>query len=133
MNEVSDKRVGEVMSRNIKKIDSMATVSEAIVLMDEEGVSSLVVDRRDADDEYGLLVIADIAREVVAKDRAADRVNVYEIMSKPVVALPVDMKLRYAIRLLARFELSRALVVDERRAPVGLVTLREMVLRHAPD
>lgn len=133
MNAVSDKRVGEVMSRNIKKIDSMATVSEAIALMDKEGVSSLVVDRRDADDEYGLLVIADIAREVVAKDRAADRVNVYEIMSKPVVALPVDMKLRYAIRLLARFELSRALVVDERRAPVGLVTLREMVLRHAPD
>lgn len=133
MNAVSDKRVGEVMSRHIKKIDNMATVSEAIALMDKEGVSSLVVDRRDADDEYGLLVIADIAREVVAKDRAADRVNVYEIMSKPVVALPVDMKLRYAIRLLARFELSRALVVDERRAPVGLVTLREMVLRHAPD
>ena len=77
--------------------------------------------------------LTDIAREVVAKDRSAERVNVYEIMSKPVVALPVDMKLRYAIRLLARFELSRALVVDHRREPVGLVTLREMVLRHAPD
>jgi predicted transcriptional regulator len=133
MNEVIDKRVGEVMSHNIKKIDSMATVAQAIAIMDQEDVSSLVVDRRDENDEYGLLVIADIAREVVAKDRSAERVNVYEIMSKPVVALPVDMKLRYAIRLLARFELSRALVVDHRREPVGLVTLREMVLRHAPD
>ena len=132
MNEEPGKRVGDVMSRNIKTIDRMATVADAIQMMDQASVSSLIVERRDPSDEYGLLVITDIAREVVATNRAADRVNVYEIMSKPVLTLPEDMKVRYAVRLLVRFELSRALVVDKEREPVGIVTLREMVLRHAP-
>ena len=97
--------------------------------MRETGVSSLAVERRDDTDEYGLLVVSDIAREVITENRAPERVNVYEIMSKPVVTLPVDMKIRYAVRLLVKFDLSRALVVDSARTPVGIITLRDMVVR----
>lgn len=122
-------RVGDVMSPEIKLIDGLATVADAIETMRAAGVSSLVVSRRSADDEYGLVVITDIAREVIAKDRAAERVNVYEIMSKPVITLPRDMQARYAVRLLVQFHLSRALVIDQNRHPVGIVTLRDLVLR----
>lgn len=121
--------VGDVMSADIRSIGRMATVEDAITAMREAGVSSLVVERRDAGDEYGLIVITDIAREVIAKDRAADRVNVYEVMSKPLLTVPVDMQTKYAVRLLVRFNVSRALVVDGTRAPVGIVTLRDLVLR----
>jgi CBS domain-containing protein len=89
--------------------------------------------RRAARIEYGLLVIADVAREVIAKNRSAERVNVYEIMSKPVLTLPADMKIKYAVRLLVRFDLSRALVVDSGRRPVGIVTLRDMVLCYGAE
>jgi len=133
MSERGDVLIGEIMSRDIKNIDSMATVADAIMAMKAAKVSSLVVDRRDPGDEYGLLVVTDIAREVIAKNRAPERVNVYEVMSKPVLTLPHNMKLRYAVRLLTRFELSRALVADEKRNPVGLVTLRDMVLRHVEE
>lgn len=122
-------RVGDVMSPDIKLIDGLATVADAIETMRAAGVSSLVVSRRSADDEYGLVVITDIAREVIAKDRASERVNVYEIMSKPVITLPRDMQARYAVRLLVQFDLSRALVIDQNRHPVGIVTLRDLVLR----
>ena len=80
--------VGDVMSADVHSIGRMATVEDAIAAMREAGVSSLVVERRDAVDEYGLIVIADIAREVIAKDRAAERVNVYEVMSKPLLTVP---------------------------------------------
>lgn len=123
-------RVADLMSPGLKTIGRMATVADAIELMREAGVSSLVVERRDADDEYGLVVVTDIAREVVAKDRPADRMNVYEIMSKPVITLPADMQVKYAVRLLVRFSVSRALVVDASRQPLGIVTLRDLVLRH---
>lgn len=123
-------RVADVMSPGIKTIGRMATVADAIEMMREAGVSSLVVERRDEDDEYGLVVITDIAREVIAKDRPAERVNVYEMMSKPVIALPADMQVKYAVRLLVQFSLSRALVVDASRRPLGIVTLRDLVLRH---
>jgi CBS domain-containing protein len=49
----------------------------------------------------------------------------------PNMTLPVDMNNKYAVRLLAKFGVSRSLVLDENRAPVGIVTLRDMVLRHA--
>jgi predicted transcriptional regulator len=91
------------------------------------------VERRDDADEFGLLVIADIASQVIAKNRAVDRVNVYEIMAKPVLSVPADMLVKYAVRLLVKFNLSRALVVDDRRKPVGIVTLRDMVLSYIGD
>lgn len=125
-------RVGDVMSPTVRTIALTASVGEALEAMRDAGVSSLVVERRDDDDEFGLIVVTDIAREVVAKDRAAERVNVYEVMSKPVLTVPVDMQSKYAVRLLVRFNLSRALVVDATRSPVGIVTLRDLVLRHVP-
>ena len=131
MTEQTIVRVGDVMTPEIRTIGRTATVAEAIEAMREAGVSSLVVERRNEDDEYGLVAITDIAREVVANDRPADRVNVYEVMTKPVLTVPVDMQTMFAVRLLVRFKLSRALVIDHARGPVGIVTLRDMVLRSA--
>lgn len=126
-------RVGDVMGSKLYTIDRLATVAEAMALMKQYEVSSLAVDRRDDDDEFGLLVVADIAREVIAQNRAPERVNVYEIMSKPVLTLPSAMLARYAVRLLVRFELSRAVVVDYERHPLGMVTLRDLVLSHVAE
>ncbi len=125
--------VSEAMTASVRTIDATATVKDAIQMMREHALSSLAVERRDEHDEYGLLVIADIAREVIAKNRSAERVNVYEIMSKPVLTLPADMKIKYAVRLLVRFDVSRALVVASGRQPVGIVTLRDMVLCYGAE
>ncbi len=133
MNAQDTVKVSQAMTASVHTIDAMATVKDAIQVMRTHNVSSLAVERRDENDEFGLLVIVDIAREVISKNRAPERVNVYEIMSKPVVAVPADMSIKYAVRLLVRFELSRALVVDSARKPVGIVTLRDMVLRYGVD
>lgn len=125
-------KVAEIMTPSVHTIDRTATVKDAILLMRQHGVSSLAVQRRDVHDEFGLLSVTDVAREVIAQDRSADRVNVYEIMSKPVLTVHEDMDIKYAVRLLVKFGVSRAVVVGPDRAPVGIVTLRDMVLRHAP-
>ena len=128
MSEEREIRVEGVMVTDLYSIDGLATVSEAIQMMKQHDVSSLVVDRRDADDEVGLVEVADIAKEVIGRNRAPDRVSVYEVMTKPVVTLPPDMLVRYAVRLLAQLGVSRAVVVDEARNAVGMVTLRDLVL-----
>ncbi len=133
MNDQETTKVSQAMTASVHTIDATATVKEAIQAMRAHSVSSLAVERRDAHDEFGLLSIVDIAREVIAENRAAERVNVYEIMSKPVVTLPADMSIKYAVRLLVRFDLSRALVVDAAREPLGIVTLRDMVLCYGAD
>ncbi len=121
-------RVGDVMVTEIISINGLATVSDAMALMRRHNVNSLVVNRRDEDDEIGLVLVSDIARQVIAHNRSPDRVNIYEIMSKPVWTVPPDMLARYAVRLLARFEVSRAVVVDHDRNPIGIVTLRDLTL-----
>ena len=123
-------RVSDLMRTEVHTVDGLATVSEAMALMRRHDVRSLVVPRRDKDDEFGLIVVSDIARRVIAENRAPERVNVYEVMSKPVVTLPSEMQARYAVRLLVRFEVSRAVVVDHDRTPVGVATLRDLVLGH---
>ena len=126
-------RVSDIMRTEVHTIDGLATVSEAMALMRREHVSSLVVPRRDADDEFGLILVSDIARKVSAENRAPERVNVYEVMSKPVLTLSSEMQARYAVRLLVRFGVSRAVVVDHDRNPVGIATLRELVLGHVEE
>ena len=128
MNQRRQKRVEDVMTAEVHVIDGLATVAEAVALMEEHSVSSLAVNRRDETDEVGMVVVSDIARNVIAPNRSPERVNVYEIMSKPVVTLPSDMLVRYAVRLLVQFDISRAIVVDHDRNPVGIVTLRDLVI-----
>jgi CBS domain-containing protein len=124
--------VREVMSTAPQVVDGLATVREAVNLMREHGVSSVIVDRRDRGDEYGIVVIHDVAEQVIGRNRSPDRTNVYEIMSKPVVSLDADMNIKYAARLLFRFGLSRAVVIENGDL-VGLVTLRDLVLRYIAE
>ena len=126
-------RVSEVMIGDVRSIDGLATVSDAAALMRSHSITSLVVNRRDADDEAGLIDIQGIAREVIARNRAPDRVHVYEVMTKPVVSLPATMLVRYAVRHLTTLGLRRALVEDQERNVIGIVALRDMVLAWIAD
>lgn len=120
-------RVREVMKTKFDMVDGMTTVAEALRTMRHVETKALIVQKRHDDDEYGMLLISDIAREVLAKDRAPERVNVYEIMAKPVIAVDPEMDIRYCARLFERFELSRAPVV-EKGTVIGIVSFTDMVL-----
>jgi len=124
--------VREVMSTRPQVVDGLATVREAIDRMREHGVSSVIVDRREKGDEYGIVVIHDVAEQVIGRNRSPDRTNVYEIMLKPVVSLDADMDIKYGARLLFRFGLSRAIVIEDGDL-VGVVTLRDLVLRYIAE
>ena len=128
MSENKIVRVSDLMVSGVRTIDGLATVNEAMTAMKQFGVSSLVVNRRHDDDELGVVTVTDIAREVIATNRSPDRVNVYEIMSKPVLTVRSQMQARYAARLLVHFGISRTLVVDEAGNPEGILTLRDMVM-----
>ncbi len=121
-------RVSEVMRSEFYTVDSMATVDEALRIMKQNDAESLIVNKRHDEDEHGLLLISDIARQVLAKDRAPERVNVYEIMAKPIIAVDPAMDIRYCARLFTRFDLSRAPVLENGKV-IGFVSFTDLVLR----
>jgi CBS domain-containing protein len=120
-------RVKDVMKTDFGTIDGIATVDDALKKMKSLKTAVLVVNKRHDDDEYGLITSGDIARHVLAKDRAPDRVNVYEIMSKPVISVHPDMDIRYCSRLFANYNLVRAPVIDNRTV-IGIVSPNSLVL-----
>ena len=121
-------RVGDVMKQEFDMVDGMATVKDALMTMKHVETKCLIVDKRNDNDEFGILLISDIARQVLAKDKALDRVNVYEVMSKPVVAVDPQMDIRYCARLFERFGLTRAPVIKEGKV-IGVVSFTDMVLK----
>ncbi len=120
-------RVRDIMKTSFVTIDRTATISDALLTMKREKTAVLVVNPRDEDDEYGLLTAGEIARHVMAQDRAPERVNVYEIMTKPVISIPPQMDIRYCARLFARYDLIRAPVIEERKV-IGIVSPAGLVL-----
>lgn len=121
-------RVRDVMKSNYDLVDGLVTVSEALEKMQHVDTKSLIVDKRHDDDEYGIVLMSDIAREVLARDRSPERVNIYEIMSKPVVSVAPQMDIRYCARLFDKFGLSRAPVVEGGKI-IGVVSYTDMVLK----
>jgi CBS domain-containing protein len=132
MNERKVVRVRHVMKSQYDLVDGMTTVQDALKMMRHVETKCLIVDKRHADDEYGIVLISDIAKYVLARDRAPERVNVYEVMSKPVIAVDPEMDIRYCARLFDKFGLSRAPVIENGDLK-GVVSFTDMVLHGMLD
>lgn len=120
-------KANAVMTQNYICMDGMQTIREAIDAMKKSDTKVIIVNKRDQHDAYGILVLSDIAKQVLAKDRSPDRVNIYEVMAKPIVSVPPQMDIRYCARLFERFGLSHAPVIENEDI-LGLIGYKELVL-----
>jgi CBS domain-containing protein len=121
-------RVADVMKTEFDLMDGKRTVREALLNLKHPETRSIIIEKTDEDDEYGIVLISDIAKKILAADRSPERVNLYEIMSKPVLSVPPDMSIRHCAQLLERFGILRAPVIDRGRV-VGIVSFHDLVLR----
>jgi CBS domain-containing protein len=121
-------RVRDVMKTGFDLVEGTMTVKEALLSMKHLETRALIINKRHEDDEFGIVLISDIAKKVLGPDRSPDRVNLYEIMSKPVLSVPPEMDIRYCARLLERFGIMRAPVIDHGTV-VGVVSFHDLVLR----
>jgi predicted transcriptional regulator len=124
--------VRECMSQKVTEVDGRMDVLTAMKIMKDVGSTSLVVKRRDENDEYGLLLFSDIAKQVIARNRAPERVNVYEIMAKPVLMVRPEMKIRYCARFFEKFRISHAPVEEDGKV-IGMVSYYRLMIHGLPD
>ena len=129
MTEKKTLRVRDVMHSGYCQVDGLTTVADALKLMKKEDAHALIIKKRDQNDEHGIVLVSDIAKKVLSPNKAPERVNVYEIMSKPVLGVHPGMKVRYCARLFNQFGLTLAPVIDSAGEVLGLVNYDDLVLR----
>jgi len=122
-------RARDVMQKEVLIIDGMASARETAAKMRSSKSFELLVDRRNDDDAWGIVTVMDLVKSVIVPGRDADKVFVYEIMTKPVVTVPAQMDIRYVIRLMQRIGVRRA-PVEDKGVLVGMITLASLVLNH---
>ena len=116
----------DVMHEKHIELDGMATVKEALIAMKEDNADVVIVKKRNEHDEFGIVLLSDIAKQVLAKDKSSERINVYELMSKPVIGIDPAMDVRYCARLFDRFGLSSGPVIEDGKV-LGIVSYNELV------
>ncbi len=124
--------VRECMRTDVTEVDGQLDILSAMKIMKKVGTTSLIVKRRNENDEYGMLLFSDVAKKVIAENRAPERVNVYEVMAKPVLTIRPDMEVRNCARLFENCGISHAPVVENDKI-VGIVSHYRLVLHGLRD
>ncbi len=125
--EKSITRARDVMRPGLITIEGLATIKEAAAKMRSEHVTCLLVEKRNQDDAWAIVAIRDLIQGVILPGRQSTEVNVYEVMTKPVITVPADMDIRYVARLLHNTGLSRVPVEDGDEL-IGMVSLSSLIL-----
>lgn len=128
MSETELVRVRDVMKTEFDMVDGLATVADALREMKHIDTKALIVRQRNSDDEYGIVELEDIATDVLARNRSPERVNIYEIMNKPLIGIDPAMDIRYCARLFERYRLNRGAVVENREV-IGIVSYADIVIK----
>jgi len=122
-------KVRDVMDKKVYILDENKTCMDAIKLMLDKKVWSVVVSRQGL--PVGVVTERDIIRRVIAKGRDVEKVKLGEIMSSPLITVSPDEPIGRAMELMARNEIRRIYVVEEGKI-IGRVTQTE-AFRHILD
>lgn len=120
-------KVAEIMTKNVVTIRGSARVAEAVKLMREKNIRSLIVSRRHAEDAYGIVTATDVVKKVAAFGKAPTKVRVYEIMTKPCIILNPDLGIEYAARLFANTGIHCAPVIQGEL--LGILSLNDILTK----
>lgn len=118
-------KAAEIMTTEVATISGSATVADAVKLMKFKELHSLIVERRNEEDAYGILTDTDIANKVVAYGKDPKRVKVYEVMVKPCVVINPDLAVEYVARLFSLTGIDRAPVIQGEL--LGIVSVTDIL------
>lgn len=123
---MSVKLVKDLMVQEVIAISPFSSLRDALTLMKKHRIKSLVVDRQNPHDAYGLITYTNILKTIIAEEGDIDLINVYDVCIKPAIAVSQEMAVKHAASLMSQHRLKRLLVTSDNKL-VGLLTMDDMV------
>lgn len=106
-------QVKDVMVRDIVTISPFAKLREALSLMKRHKLKSLVVERQNAQDAWGLITYTNILKTVIAEDGDIDLLNVYDVCAKPAISVGESLAVKHVATLMVQNRVKRLLVLND--------------------
>ena len=124
-----DRPVGDVLkgksSPNLLSVAATATVAEAVALMDEKGLGSVLV--RDAGGKMaGIFTERDLMRRVVRQGRDPKTTPMSAVMTPDVRQVPATESIVEVLRIMVEHGY-RHMLVAEGAKPAGVVSIRDLM------
>ncbi|WP_235864902.1 CBS domain-containing protein [Pseudothauera lacus] len=118
--------VKDIMVREVVTVSPFATIREAMQVMKQRGVKSLVVDKRHEHDAFGIITYTNILKTIVAEEGDIDLINVYDICAKPAIAISREVEIKHAARMMVNLGIRRLLVTATNEL-AGIITMDDIV------
>lgn len=84
------------------------------------------MNKRRSDDAYGMITYSTIVKTVSAEDGDIDLINVYDVYTKPILAVGESLNIKYVARLMTEYQVKRILVTNDNELS-GLLTMHDIV------
>ena len=116
-------KVRDVMVREVVTVDENVSVKEAVDIMNEFQIGSLIVLEKGK--AKGIVTERDFLRRVTAEAKDVVTTKVKEIMTTPLVVVEPSTDLEEAVKLMFQNKIKKLAVVDANKL-VGIVTLTDI-------
>ena len=125
--------VKDIMSKeNLAIVSPMASVRDALKMMKNNKIKSLIVDKVRPSDAYGLLTYKNILFSIISNDEDIDLLRVYDIYTKPAYQVSQELDSKYAVELMVKSNVKRLLVIDNNQIK-GILTMTDMMQNYLKD
>lgn len=123
---MSLKLVQDLMVTQVITISPFSSLREALSLMKKHNIKSLVVDRQNEHDAYGLITYTNILKTIIAEEGDIDLINVYDVCVKPAISVSPKLAVKHAAAMMSQHRLKRLLVTSDNQL-VGLLAMDNLV------
>lgn len=117
--------VEELMKKNVTTIKPYATLKEALKLMKDKNLKSLVVEKNSPSDAYGLITNTQILKAIVAEDGDIELLNVYDLYNKPAFSVSSKIDVKYAAKIMIEHNIKRVVVTDNNEL-LGVLSITDL-------
>ena len=121
MAETKPHLVGEIMTSPVITVAPSTPAEEALHLMREKGIHSVVVEPDRPGGAYGIMTQRDLLRKIVAADRPLLNVTVSDLMTSPLITVSPDTPIKQCSIIMLNANIRRAVVMQGGQL-VGIVS-----------
>jgi CBS domain-containing protein len=117
-------KIGEIMIKDVVKIDGDVTAKEVAVILNERAIGCVIVVQNE--NPIGIITDRDMLRRVLLESRDPKTTKAFQIMTAPLFFGNPHMSIQEAVQLMSERKIRKLPIIDDEGRLVGMITLTDL-------